>query len=131
MKTALFLAAMAVAHPQSGWLGIGFTFNVTKAPSGRTVWLFVQQLAPGGPADRAGLRPQDVITAINGRPLWFSQGAEALRYFSEVRLGDRIALKVKRSSSTFTITVVAGKVPPDIAERRRMNEAMAVPRRAQ
>jgi S1-C subfamily serine protease len=130
MKTALLLAAMAVAHPQSGWLGIGFTYNVSNAPSGRMVWLFVQQLAPGGPAERAGLKPQDVITAINGRLLWFNQEAEALRYFSEVRSGDRVALKVKRGSSTFTITVVAGNVPPDIAERRRMNEARAKSRGA-
>ena len=31
--------------------------------------VFVQQVAPGGPADKAGIKEQDIITAINGKPV--------------------------------------------------------------
>jgi S1-C subfamily serine protease len=127
---AAFLASIAgangpAAHRSPGWLGIGYHFNVTPGPAGRTVWLFVQQVAPGGPAQRAGLQRQDVITAIDGRALWFRNQIDALDFFGGVNVGQKVVLTVRRGRSVRNVPVMAGKPPVDLAERRRLNEAIA------
>lgn len=123
-------ASVAVANgpaaPRSpGWLGLGYHFHVTNGSAGRTIWLFVQQVAPGGPAQQAGLQQQDVITAIDGRALWFRNEFDALDFFAGVNVGQRMILTVRRGRSVRSIAVMAGKPPIDLAERRRLNEAIA------
>lgn len=124
LLVALALAARALAAAPPGWFGIGYTFNVTDGAKARIVWLFVQQIAPGGPADRAGVRPQDVITAINGKQLWFTGAGDAVKFFSGIREGQTIIFDVRRGTTARKVKIVAGKVPPDIAERRRNNERL-------
>ncbi|HXI97774.1 MAG TPA: PDZ domain-containing protein [Gemmatimonadaceae bacterium] len=137
MRYAFILAAMLLAPaglakaaaPASlstpGWLGLGYTFNVTGATTGRTVWLFVRQIAPGGPAERAGLRAQDVITEINGNKITFSDELETLDFFNGIRAGQRVQLKVARGRAILTVTIVAGPLPPERVEQRRINAALA------
>jgi S1-C subfamily serine protease len=72
---AVFVAARPAPRP--GWLGVGYTFH-RAAEKGKPSWLHVQRLAPGGPAELAGLRAGDVVTAIDGRPLAFRNDADAL-----------------------------------------------------
>ena|ERR1041385_8224575 len=124
------LTAATTPPRPPGWLGLGYTYHVTNAPAGRIVWLFVQQTAPGGPAERAGLKPQDVITAINGRPLWFSNDVDALNFFGGVKLGQTFVMQVKRGKTLRNVSVTAGKVPPDIARLRKMNQAIAKARQS-
>src|SRR6185369_4762612 len=58
-----------------GSIGITFSSNaeqnrsLLKAYSGLAEGVFVQSVAPGGPADKAGLKSEDIITAINGKPV--------------------------------------------------------------
>jgi S1-C subfamily serine protease len=125
---ALFLtiAAGGTTSPRAdGWLGIGYTFQVTNASTGRIVWLFVKQTAPSGPAERAGLKPQDVITAINGKPLWFRNDDDALSFFRGVRVGDTLVLQVKRGNTMRKVIIVAAAVPPEAVRLRKNNQAIA------
>jgi serine protease Do len=74
------------AHP---WLGMN-----TEESNGRLV---VSRLTPGGPAEKAGVHPGDVITGINGettgslaelyRKIWL-QGAAGAKIPLDVRHGD-------------------------------------------
>jgi serine protease Do len=136
VKRALILATVAVfllvsvgAHssfaPVPGWLGLGYTYHVTNTSTGRMVWLFVRQIAPGSPADRAGLKTQDVITLINGKRISFIDELAALKFFSEIRPGQRVMLGVARGRTVQTVTIVAGDAPPYMGERRRINEELA------
>jgi len=122
---------VAAPVPASGWLGLGYTYNATNNPStGRMVWLFVRQIAPGGPADRAGLKTQDVITAINGKRIAFKDELDTLNFFSGIHQGDRVQLKVSRGKTVQSITIVADPLPPDMIKRRRLNEEVAKSQRA-
>ncbi len=47
--------------PPRPWLGLS-----TEEVQGR---LFVVRVAPEGPADRAGIRPNDIVTGLDGNPL--------------------------------------------------------------
>jgi S1-C subfamily serine protease len=111
--------------PAPGWLGLGYTYNVTGTPAVRVVWLFVRQIAFGGPADRAGLKVHDVITAINGKNITFRDELETLNFFTGVQQGQRVQLRIRRGISESTITIIAGAPPLGMAERRRINTAVA------
>jgi Trypsin-like serine proteases, typically periplasmic, contain C-terminal PDZ domain len=67
----------------------------------------VQAVLPGSPAEKAGIRPGDVITAVDGRPL------AGLRALSEVlkahRPGDEIAVTVVRGATPRTLRAVLGE----------------------
>jgi S1-C subfamily serine protease len=134
MKRAALLVLLAitqlvVAAPQPaggpGWLGLGFTYEAGGTPRGSQPFLFVRQLAPAGPAEAAGVRPQDVITAIDGRPIRFRSTAEAVSYLHRLRRGDVVALTIRRQQKTLTIRVKAGPVPQEYAPLRKWTEDAA------
>ncbi|MGF1615755.1 MAG: DegQ family serine endoprotease [Gammaproteobacteria bacterium] len=55
----------------------------------------VAQVEPGSPADQAGLRPGDVVTAVNGRPI---RNASALRNaLGLLRVGTEITMETVRN----------------------------------
>ncbi|MFI0422503.1 trypsin-like peptidase domain-containing protein [Spongiactinospora sp. 9N601] len=65
----------------------------------------------GGPADKAGLRPGDVITELNGSPV---QNAEELMVQIRSKApGEKITVKFQRGGKeqSTTVTVAAGAVP--------------------
>jgi serine protease Do len=55
-----------------GSIGIQFRPNLSGAVNrvyGFKAGVLVQQVQPGGPAEKAGLKPGDIITTIDGRPI--------------------------------------------------------------
>ncbi len=58
----------------------------------------------GSPADRAGLEPGDVLTAIDGSPLTDERGA---RRFSTVQPGETVRLTVQREGESLTVGIAA------------------------
>ncbi|HWA65239.1 MAG TPA: trypsin-like peptidase domain-containing protein [Mycobacteriales bacterium] len=63
----------------------------------------VRAVTAGGPADKAGIKEGDVITAIDGHP---TAGADAvIAYVRSFQPGDRIAVTYLRGGSTKTATV--------------------------
>jgi serine protease Do len=55
-----------------GSIGIQFRPNLSGAVNriyGFKNGVLVQQVQPGGPADKAGLKPGDIITTLDGRPI--------------------------------------------------------------
>ncbi len=62
------------------------------------------------PAARAGLRPGDVVTAVEGEPV--QRPEDLFRHFGGRRPGDRIAVQVARPDGTHRIPMVLGEAPP-------------------
>lgn len=59
----------------------------------------VSEVVPGGPAYLSGLRPGDLVTAMNGEPI---ASHEALgERLEQGRAGDRITLEVRKGSESF------------------------------
>jgi serine protease Do len=65
----------------------------------------VADVTPGGAADRAGLRPGDVIDAFDGRPIDSLQGLSAALYLHPV--GEPVVLLVLRGDGTVKLVVDA------------------------
>lgn len=69
----------------------------------------VVQVEQGTPADKAGLQPGDVITAINGQQIDDQHPLQSLLYAHKP--GDKVTLTVNRDGSTKTIEVTLGTRP--------------------
>ena len=59
-------------------------------------------IAPGGPADRAGIRRDDVLMDVDGMSLLTDEGAQR---FSALRAGDTVRLRLSRATKTFDVTL--------------------------
>jgi len=94
-----------------GSIGITFSSNaeqnrsLLKAYSGLAEGVFVQSVAPGGPADKAGLKSEDIITAINGKPV--HDGADLVNTVVATPVGNPVTLSVtrERKKENFKVTV--------------------------
>jgi serine protease Do len=98
----------------SGLIGQNLTPDLAEAfgletPGG----VIVKRVYPGGPADRAGARPGDVILNLEGRAV---ADVESFRYRIATREpGDRILIEVWRDRATRTLTltpIAAPENPP-------------------
>jgi S1-C subfamily serine protease len=64
---------------------------------------------PGSPADRAGLRPYDVIREVGGRVV---EDVDTIKdEVQKRRVGDKIDLKVWRAGRSLVLTVTLAKMP--------------------
>ena len=61
----------------------------------------VQSLSPGGPADKAGVKPGDVVIEFNGRPV--ANTTDLQKMVSAVKPGTSVALKVMRNGKDQTL----------------------------
>ena len=74
-------------------------------PSDPESWMIIiASPFPGGPADRAGLRPRDMISAINGEDVSYMTATEASNRMKG-RIGEDITLTVHRGTAVFDITL--------------------------
>ena len=67
----------------------------------------VVKVVSGAPADQAGLKGNDVITAINGTEI--SGVNDLKRVLSRSQVGDQLTLTVWRQYKTLTLTVTVGE----------------------
>jgi S1-C subfamily serine protease len=99
----------AGAGQRPGWLGIGFTYEA--GTEGKEGWLHVRHVLAGSPAEAAGIKPQDLIVAVNGKPPRFKSSAEAKHSLSSLRPGDRVTFVVARAGTRRTVKVTAAPMP--------------------
>ncbi|HKJ09978.1 MAG TPA: Do family serine endopeptidase [Gammaproteobacteria bacterium] len=92
-------------HVVRGWLGIEVQ-DLTPALAqsfglDSTEGVLIAGVLRNGPADNAGLRPGDVITAVDGKPV--DNARNALQRISRIRPGTRIELQGVRQGARFRL----------------------------
>lgn len=95
------------------WLGI--TIQEMNEEAARSLGItetrgvFVSQVAPGGPAQEAGLQMGDVIVELNGEDV--SGADDFISRIGEEDIGSTVALEVMRGGAAENINVRLGEMP--------------------
>lgn len=80
------------------------------------IGLLIERVAPGGPADKAGIKPRDILLAVGDKPI--------KRYTDLVEWsnasGGKLALKLLRGNTTSTVMVM-------LSPHRKGDEKIRVP----
>ena len=80
-----------------GWLGV----HVMVDPNRRFSLPVIDSIDPGSPAERAGLRPGDLITQMNGKQILTDQ--DALTQVAALAPGSDLQISVKRGNASTTV----------------------------
>jgi serine protease Do len=101
--------------------GIGISFTPSERARdllrsyGANHGVFVNAVTPGGPADKAGIKEQDIITAINGKPI--RDGNELLDKVTATPIGGPLTLSVLRDGKEKSVSVVVADLAQLFPER--------------
>jgi len=94
---------IASGHAQLAFLGIAGD-NLPNAKGAH-----VNTVAPGGPAARAGIRKDDVIVSLDGKPVDSMNGL--IESLLQKNVGDRVVVGLLRSGSRLNVTVTLAARP--------------------
>jgi len=106
-----------------GWLGVTIQdvnedmadYYGLKGKSGA----MVADVVPGDPADRAGIRPKDIITEVNGKAVTNSHDLTNLA--ANLQVGETASVTVLRNGKPQTLEVKIGRRPLTIAAASQSN----------
>lgn len=103
-----------------GYLGVFYDAEATTrvtGPDGTVqTGVRVQRAEPGGPSDAAGVRPGDVVVAIQGSPIVSTESLSAL--VSSGRAGDTITVRVWRDGQMLDFPVTLAPIRPEALAQR-------------
>lgn len=86
---------------------------------------FVQSVQPGEPADRAGIRPGDIVVKVAGKDVTPEQSLSFI--VANVKPGTSIPIELIRDGRTQRVNVVVGRRPTDEALRQQQFDPEAEP----
>jgi serine protease Do len=101
-----------------GWMGVNIqavtedlagTFGLKDAKGA-----YVSAVTPGAPAEKAGLQPEDVILAADGRAI--EDSTDLSRYIASKSPGTTVKLDVLHGKDKKTISVTLGTFPDEPSE---------------
>jgi putative serine protease PepD len=95
----LIIGGHAIKH---AYVGVSLT-------SGYTGGAQISEVQPGTPASTSGLKPSDVVTAINGKAVGSTE--QFIAMIDSYSPGQRVTLTIKRSGQTKQIAVTLGLRP--------------------
>ncbi|HXS97729.1 MAG TPA: Do family serine endopeptidase [Candidatus Limnocylindrales bacterium] len=102
---------------------IGITFTPSDTDTARNLLeanglkqgVFVQTVAPGGPAEKAGLKDGDIITAINGKPV--VDGNQLVDVVTATPIGQAVEVAVMRNGKRDNFKVTVGDLTQIFPDR--------------
>jgi serine protease DegQ len=99
---------------ERGWLGVEaqtLTPDLARELGipGRSGAIIIRILR-GGPADRGGMEPGDVVVAVNGKPI--TDTVDLINETAAIKPGNQGKFTVIRSGNEIELTVTTGRRPP-------------------
>lgn len=103
---AIYNSLITSGKVQRGAIGVTFMDQSNPAllrSFGANHGVVVNNVEPGSPADRAGLKMGDVILAINGQPI--GSGNDLVQIVSDSKVGSRVKVDLLREGKHLATTV--------------------------
>jgi serine peptidase DegS len=105
---------LAHGRVRRGWLGVS-SEEVPRATAAALgidppAALRISRVDPNGPAALVGLRPDDLVTHLNGRPIL--NGQEALNRVAAMQPGSLLNIQARRGSQRLTFKATLEERPP-------------------
>jgi len=104
-----------------GYLGVAISSLADDPDMARSFGLdeargvLIQDVAPGGPADEGGLKPDDIILEMDGKPV--EDAPDLQDRIAMTKPGTKVTFKVWRDRKETTVKVTVGKQPPWFSTR--------------
>ena len=105
---------------EKGYLGITVDHRRDRGRGVR-----VSNVVPGGPADKAGIQPQDLITSLGG--VQVRQMEEMAAILGQIGPGDVLEFEVLRAAERHRLEVALGRRPSEADGAGQPDEAAAEP----
>ncbi|MGI4721538.1 MAG: Do family serine endopeptidase [Janthinobacterium lividum] len=115
VSTAKNVLDAIVKHGQvvRGWIGIesqDITPELAESFGlGRNSGAIIAGVVRGGPADRAGMRPGDILVAVGGKAV--ANTSDMLNLIAQLEPGEKAPLRILRKNRESTLDVTVGKRP--------------------
>jgi len=98
-------------HVTRGSIGIRFSESpnsgsLLKVYGAEHGGVFVGQVEPDGPAAKAGIKPEDVVVSINGKPI--QKGQDLIDIVADSPVGSDLKMGLIRDKKPLTLSVVVG-----------------------
>jgi serine protease DegQ len=104
---------IAKGRVERGWLGVqaqDLTPEVAAAVGAEASGALISGVAPGGPAQRGGLQPGDIVREIGGKAV--ADTASLVAATAALPPGSRAQLGVERAGRRLTVDLTLGRRPP-------------------
>jgi serine protease Do len=105
----VYNAIIASGKVTRGSIGVGWrkleNQSVMMKALGATNGVLVDTVTPGGPSDRAGIKPEDILIALNGKPI--KDGEDLVTRVSDMPVGTDVNITVDRGGKKmdFKVTI--------------------------
>jgi len=103
-------------RPIRGALGVVVKTDPDKAE--------IEKVLPNSAAAKAGLKPKDIVTVVNGKAIAGSE--ELISFVKKLRIGTEVKLTVKRGDKTLEIAAKLAKLDTPSSRKREMQNSMGV-----
>jgi serine protease Do len=81
----------------------------------------IAEVTPGSPGERAGLKPGDIVTEFDGKPMADSRHLQLM--VARKPPGSQVSMKIVRDGKEQTLTVQLGELPPQSPLQAQASEA--------
>ena len=104
---AVYNSIIKTGHVTRGSIGIRFrespdSRDLIKAYGG-TQGVFVSEVTPNAPAEKAGLKEEDIITSVDGKPV--KNGQDLIETVSNKSVGSTVSIGILRAGKTENLKV--------------------------
>ena len=110
---------------ERGYLGVQIVTLSSEAAAAlglpeNTKGAYVGDVTAGGPADKAGMKVEDIVVSVNGEAI--DSSTELTRRVARAKVGDTLRLEVLRDGRRQTLSVNAGRRPSEAELRAGLGE---------